>query len=87
MNVDGRLSVNVTGLQKAFRLCSLSAVVFCCIHMNFLCDIICIFEPLSIPCLLRMWGCVCLRPVYIGSNFVTYTVYVCLHLSKGLISM
>lgn len=43
MNVSVELSVNVTGLQKAFRLCSLSAVDLCCIHMNFLCDTICVF--------------------------------------------
>lgn len=60
MNVGVELPV------QAFRLCSLSAVVSCCIHVNFLCDILCIFQPPSIPCLSGMWGCVCLRPVYIG---------------------
>lgn len=72
MNVGVELSVELTGLQKAVRQSSLSAAVFCCIHMNFLRGIFCIFYPLSIPSLSRMWGCVCLCPVYIGSDFVMY---------------
>lgn len=74
MNVGVELSVEVTGLQNAFRPRSL----FCRIHMNFLCDIICIFYPLFIPSFLRMQGaCMSVSCIY----WLTFCgVSVCLHL-------
>lgn len=88
MNVGVELSVNVTGLQKKklFRLCPPSAVVFCCIRINFFCVTL---SASSSPFLSHVYNrcgvcvCVCVSCIY-WLEFCD--VHVCLHLCEGLIS-
>lgn len=84
MNVGVELSVELTGLQKAVRQSPLSAGIYCCIHMNFLCGIFCIlssFYPLFIT---NVGVCMSVSCIY-WLRFCD--VSVCLLLCEGPISM
>lgn len=84
MNVGVELSVNVTGLQNAFRLCSLCSCLLLHSHELFVWHYLHFLASLYPMFITNVGVCMSVSCIY-WLGFCD--VYVCLHLCKGVISM